>query len=329
MADVNGGAEKIAAQILNSSVESENYLFFVKQKKIVVIVGDKRSEFGLFRGLLKISCANFNSVISHFYYTHIILCFMSLFMFYRCNKIFLVHSGYYPDTFSKFDQTIIRVLRYVFGRWKSADLVYTSEFSQACHLKIGWPMGRVVRNVSVPPKKIILDLQNINRTDSEKVSIGFVGRDHPDKGIDLLLNIIKAHEQCENVNFSLIISEPKTDYSKLNLANTIFEDETDDIFKYLFNIDILLVPSRNESYPMIILEALNVGCTVVAAGVGGIPEIMSSRLHLIEGRQLSSWVKKISELHADKLPNKRDVAREMVDDNLIDKYLMNLEHKNG
>ena len=325
MADVSGGAEKVAQQILQSRIETENYLFFIKQRKLILICGEKRTEFGLVRGLKKIILTKFNVVISHFYLTHLLLCFMSIFLFRGSKKIFLIHSGYYPDTFSKLEQNIIHLLRSIFCRFQAADIVYTSGFSQSCHLKIGWPIGRIVRNISIVPKHVMLNWKNFTPTNDRKVTIGFVGRDHPDKGIDLLLAIMKAHKKCESVKFLSIITSVKADYSRLDLPNADFEVETNDIYTYLSNIDILLVPSRNESYPMIILEALNVGCIVIASRVGGISEIISNRLHLIDERNLSLWTKKISDLRKAGLPNRYDSAFAIVNDSAIDDYIKRLE----
>ena len=133
--------------------------------------------------------------------------------------------------------------------------------------------------------------------------------------------------EVTGVKFSSIITSVKRNYSRLDLPNADFQAETNDIYTYLSNIDILLVPSRNESYPMIILEALNVGCTVIASRVGGISEIISDRLHLIDERDLSLWMKKISDLQESGLPDRYNSAFEIVNDTAIDDYLERLECK--
>lgn len=328
ISDVNGGAEKVAHQIIQANEETENYLFFVKEKKLVVVNLEERTEFGFVSGLLKILFTKFNVVISHFYFTHLLLCFMSIFVFRESKKIFLIHSGYYLNTFSKFEQNLIAFLRIIFSRFQKGDIVYTSKFAQSSHIEIGWPSGRVLHNISIIPKEVVLNCKKLITSNNPKVKIGFVGRDHPDKGIDFLLEIIKAYQNSQSVEFFSIITSPKTNYSNLNLSNSDFGTETSNIYQYLGKIDILLVPSINESYPMIILEALNVGCTVVAASVGGIPEITSDRLHLIKERNLSVWVKKIDSLRKNGLPNRYSSASSNFRENAIDDYLERLECEN-
>jgi glycosyltransferase involved in cell wall biosynthesis len=47
-----------------------------------------------------------------------------------------------------------------------------------------------------------------------------------------------------------------------------------DIASFLAQIDVLVMPSRNEGLPYALLEGMAAGCTVVAYAVGGIPEVL-------------------------------------------------------
>ena len=48
-----------------------------------------------------------------------------------------------------------------------------------------------------------------------------------------------------------------------------------DAKKYLGGADIFLLPSRNEAFPYVILEAGAIGLPIIATSVGGVPEIIN------------------------------------------------------
>ena len=74
----------------------------------------------------------------------------------------------------------------------------------------------------------------------------------------------------------------------INIVN-----KTDNIYSFLSKIDILLIPSKNESYPIILLEAINAGCKIIAANVGGISENKSNLIKLLNNDDYKEWIKEI------------------------------------
>ncbi len=104
-----------------------------------------------------------------------------------------------------------------------------------------------------------IDLEKFNGIEAEKLlndedQVVYIGRDSPEKGIDILKNIedkINAKVvYCTNVEWKKAMSILKS--SK-----------------------VLVLPSRIESVPNVIKEAFYLKVPVVASNVGGIPEIVT------------------------------------------------------
>jgi glycosyltransferase involved in cell wall biosynthesis len=71
---------------------------------------------------------------------------------------------------------------------------------------------------------------------------------------------------------------------RLNLENDILllgEKSHDDTLAIIKSCDVLLLPSICEQMPNVVLEALALGRPVIATKVGGVPEIKSANLHLV------------------------------------------------
>jgi glycosyltransferase involved in cell wall biosynthesis len=50
-----------------------------------------------------------------------------------------------------------------------------------------------------------------------------------------------------------------------------------DVRPWLAHLDAMVVPSRREGLPTVLLEALAAGCPIVATRVGGVPEIVADQ----------------------------------------------------
>lgn len=52
-----------------------------------------------------------------------------------------------------------------------------------------------------------------------------------------------------------------------------------DLIKLYKQVDVVVIPSKNEGLPNVLLEAMSTGCLVVANNVGGIPEVINSGIN--------------------------------------------------
>jgi glycosyltransferase involved in cell wall biosynthesis len=110
----------------------------------------------------------------------------------------------------------------------------------------------------------------------------FVGRLEEVKGLDVLL---PALEKCEG-DWSLQVLGVGREESKLQeQAKTLGLKERIDwvgarsnaeVLQAMQLAEVLILPSREEPFGVVLVEALSQGCRVVASKVGGVPEIVSS-----------------------------------------------------
>lgn len=150
-------------------------------------------------------------------------------------------------------------------------------------------------------------------------SIFFVGRLVKFKGVDILIKSFQMIKKTyPNIHLYIAGNGPqgrklKSLARKLNVHNEITflnflsEDEKLKMFK---SADIFVVPSRIETFGIVVLEALASGAPVVASNVGGIPEILDNGKYglLAEPENPEDFAQKIITLIKDK--NLRDELRE-------------------
>jgi L-malate glycosyltransferase len=60
-------------------------------------------------------------------------------------------------------------------------------------------------------------------------------------------------------------------------ANVLMLGKRDDVPLLLETMDLLVLPSRNEPFPMILLEAMSTATPTVAFAVDGVPELLADR----------------------------------------------------
>jgi teichuronic acid biosynthesis glycosyltransferase TuaC len=117
----------------------------------------------------------------------------------------------------------------------------------------------------------------------ETIKILCVANHYFIKGVDILIHaavILKT--KIDDFTISLVGDGPERVYlehltNELDLKNVIRfcgHVPNNQVAEYLKESNLLVVPSRNEGWGMVILEALSAGVPVVASKVGGIPEVL-------------------------------------------------------
>ena len=116
------------------------------------------------------------------------------------------------------------------------------------------------------------------------VRVGFLGRLSQEKGIgDFAKIATHLHGFDRSVEF-LVAGDGPLRQSIVEQTRQLagagvlkYLGEAQHVEEVLEEVDVLIMPSRNEGLPYVLLEGMAAGCAVVAYGVGGIPEIVRDR----------------------------------------------------
>lgn len=146
-------------------------------------------------------------------------------------------------------------------------------------------------------------LKEFNIYNNYNKIVCFAGRLVKNKGVDLLLEAAKNYEN-ENILTLIVgdgeeISNLKKLKEELGLKNVYFLGNLKhDKLRKIYNIsDLCAVPSRQEAFGLVALEAIACGTPVVATNQGGIPSIVNSSVGiLIEEENVHELAKSISKI---------------------------------
>lgn len=113
--------------------------------------------------------------------------------------------------------------------------------------------------------------------------IGFVGRfDFEEKGIDILLEAFRLIYEMRKDSILVFVGDGKNEVlirqfqNNYNLPIFIIPSERD-IYTFYNIFDMLIVPSRIETFGLVIIEAGAMKKPVIASRVDGIPEIIEDK----------------------------------------------------
>lgn len=166
-------------------------------------------------------------------------------------------------------------------------------------------------DIRVVPLGIDLNYFTSKKTDFSKRNLLFVGRVTPLKRIELTLEAVMACKVAGvAVHLDIIgfISDPEyyaelrifVNEHKLSDVVTFHEPmKQEDLLPYYQRADVLLLPSKHESFGMVMVEAMACGCAVAAIeGAGGPDEVVVNNVNGIL-TSADSYVEKMLDLVDD------------------------------
>jgi len=144
---------------------------------------------------------------------------------------------------------------------------------------------------NVPNDKVVVIFNGIDfqqfelgkKSLSPDLVLGFIGRFVQEKDPKCLLKslvVLKNKHELEPgvimVGNGKLESSLKEFVNYNNLNNIQFTGWTDDVIKWLKKIDILVIPSREEGLPLIVLEGLAANKLIIASDIDPMKELISS-----------------------------------------------------
>lgn len=130
------------------------------------------------------------------------------------------------------------------------------------------PFHVIPNGIGVPAASAVA-----RRGEREPLRVGYIGRDDPAKGLDVLLKAVPL--LGSDVSVTLVGCGVPEAVARTGVQAHAMS-ETDDPWSALGECDVLVVPSRSEGSPNVVIEAFARGVPVVATAVGGTTALLGS-----------------------------------------------------
>ena len=152
-----------------------------------------------------------------------------------------------------------------------------------------------------------IDIENYNkkaRIKKEVNNVCFIGRFTDQKGIVYLMDAVLELQKSKQLHFNVYGSGERGDYMRQfikehSLSNVKMHGfvPPEQVINLLYDNDLLVLPSTNEGFPYILVEAIASGVPCVATNEGGVNEIIDDATgRLIEPKNVEAIVNAIENI---------------------------------
>jgi len=169
---------------------------------------------------------------------------------------------------------------------------------------------------------------------TETVNIAVIGRMVPAKGFDYFIEstpYLKLNICCYIIGDGRERAKLEQRCKELNISDRInFTGYQENINDWLRNLDLFVMPSRNEGAPYILVESLHANCPSIATDVGNAAEILPPEaiIDSVEPKQLAKKINEFAtkrKLNEEKFSNsfsfaKKNLTREKMSRDVMDYY---------
>ena len=231
----------------NSIGGVETIIELLKYECEIVIFRSKLECFKALLGGLKIHSLSERTVILNQPFSS----FLFLLFYNSRNVFYILHINFFEG---KKLRKLLAYFFFKFLKFKNTRLITWSNY-MSIELKKHLP---IVFNPPVFKSYKTEKIKSINWDDRE-IDFLFLGRLEFQKGADLLPKI------SDKLNKKLnIIGKGSIVFEESNKLKYLGEKKLDEVYTFLSNTKVLIMPSRFEGLGLVILEALRFGCNVVA-----------------------------------------------------------------
>jgi L-malate glycosyltransferase len=174
-------------------------------------------------------------------------------------------------------------LHRAFNRWLLSKCDYVISVSEICRQDMSKVyLKAAVKSVTIPIGTYAFDIQSANswRAGLEPIFIN-IGSFVPEKNHEFLIDVFHQYYLKHGKGHLWLVGDGKLHSflkektTQLNLGSRVqFMGYRKDVIDILKSAHILIMPSKIEGLPAVILEALSCQVPVIASNVGGIPEVI-------------------------------------------------------
>ena len=225
------------------------------------------------------------------------------------------------------DNIIKKFYLYVLKRLERTVILHTHRIIVQCEYDKDVLLKRHRRQKAMIKEKIFIINNNVNPSwikstvriykkglKNRNIKLAFVGDlNDPRKGLDILLGAVSILlDEGERLSLHVIGGGQNLDYYRKqnkNRANIKYWGRLKNPLQVTNECDLLVVPSRADSFPNTIIEAFYLELAVIGSNVGGIPEMLKYE-DLIFSPNVADLVIKLRDIiHTGKLELYREYSR--------------------
>lgn len=137
--------------------------------------------------------------------------------------------------------------------------------------------------------------------------VGYSGRMSDEKAPDVFIEVARACADLPSVRFLMTGAGPlaeriEREAAGIGTQRLRYLGKVDDVEAHLALYDALLLPSRFDGSPLVVLEALSMGIPVIASRVGGLPQLVDDGRtgFLCEPADARDFARRVAELARDR-----------------------------